>query len=106
MAIIPSLLRFLLTQRDAFRTGVEGGKLLSLGVQDVHSTHSQIEQLAQQAGIEATRIPENERRYTTSQIVTRDRNFAQVNDLFSMLGYDEVETLDFSDAGGRSYRRS
>lgn len=98
MAIVLSHLRFLLTQREFFPAGVPGGRALSLGVQDVHATHAQLSDTLRNAGVEPVPIPDTDRSYTESQVVHRDRRFAHVKDLFRMLGYGAVETLDFSEA--------
>ena len=98
MAVVLSHLRFLLTQRDLFPAGVSGGRVLCLGVQDVHATHGELERTLRAAGIEPVRIPVEQRSYTESQIVPRSRQCAHIRDLFRMLGYDQIETLDFSAA--------
>lgn len=100
MAITKSLLRFLLTQRDDYRLGTSGGRLLTLGVQDVHATHDEIAEILRAASIDATAPAEGDRRYTVSQVVPAEKRFAHVADLFTMMGFDEVETLDFSNAEG------
>lgn len=98
MAVVLSHLRFLLTQRELFPVGVPGGRVLCLGVQDVHATHAELEQTLRQAGIEPVVIPPEQRSFTESQVVPRERRCAHIRDLFRMLGYDQVETLDFSEA--------
>lgn len=98
MAVVLSHLRFLLTQRDLFPAGVSGGRVLCLGVQDVHATHGELERTLRAAGIESVPIPVEQRTYTESQIVPRSRQCAHIRDLFRMLGYDRIETLDFSAA--------
>ncbi|MCY2986358.1 MAG: hypothetical protein NTY19_00570 [Planctomycetota bacterium] len=94
MAVVLSHLRFLLTQRDIFPVGVSGGRVLCLGVQDVHATHVQLEQTIRRAGLEPFSVPESERSYTESQIVPRERRYSHIKDLFRMLGYDRTDTLD------------
>jgi len=69
-----------------------------LGVQDVHATHQQIEAMLRAAGGSPVEIPVAQRRYTDSQIVGTERQCAHIADVFGMLGYSEVSTLDFSDA--------
>lgn len=98
MALIPSHFRFLLTQREMFPAGIDGGRVLCLGVQDVHATHEQLEEMMRAAGLSPVEIPANERRFTHSQIVHRDRRCAHIKDVFRMLGYAETDTIDFSDA--------
>ena len=103
MAMLLSHLRFMLTQKDAFHMGEKGGRLLTLGVQDVHGTHERLAALLAEAGVVPRTIPEDKRRYTASLIVPRERGYAHVKDLFHMMGYDEVETLDYSDAEGADH---
>jgi len=98
MAIVRSHLRFLLTQREFFPAGAPGGRALILGVQDVHATHDQLAATIQSGGMNPVSIPAAERSYTASQVVRGDRRLAHVKDLFRMLGYARVDTLDFSEA--------
>ncbi|MEX2286479.1 MAG: hypothetical protein WD648_05265 [Planctomycetaceae bacterium] len=100
---MPTLFRFLFAHRDALALGTNGGRLLTLGVQDVHLTHDGLSELMTSAGIRPREIPENERRYTHSAIVPRELRRAHVKDAFRMLGFDEVETLDYSDAEGADH---
>jgi SAM-dependent methyltransferase len=56
-----------------------------------------------EADIEPRIIPPAERRYTDSAIVPRERGCAHVKDAFRMLGFDDVETMDYSDAEGADH---
>ena len=98
MALMPSHLRFLLTQRELFPAEVDGGRVLCLGVQDVHATHEQLAETMRAAGVTPREIPADERCFTQSQIVSRVRQCAHIKDFFRMLGYTEVDTIDFSNA--------
>ncbi len=98
MALVLSHFRFLLTQSDFFPVAVNGGKVLCLGVQDVHATHDQLAREMQAIKAPVHDIPVNERRYTESQVVPREKRQAHISDVFRMLGYAQVDTLDFSEA--------
>lgn len=98
MALVLSHFRFLLSQSDLFPAHADGGRVLSLGVQDVHASHAQLAETIQQAGAQANTVPASERLFTNSQIVPRSREFAHIKDVFRMLGYETAETMDFSEA--------
>ncbi len=98
MALVLSHFRFLLSQADLFPTAVDGGRVLSLGVQDVHATHDQLTKTIHAAQRPVTEIPATERRYTHSQIVRPEQRQAHISDVFRMLGYSELQTVDFSEA--------
>jgi hypothetical protein len=98
MALVLSHLRFLLSQSDIFPVAVDGGRVLCLGVQDVHASHQELAETIGAAGIRVSDVPSNERRYTESQIVHRQQQHAHISDVFRMLGYSEVATVDFSEA--------
>lgn len=98
MAITKSLLRFLLTQRSDYGIGNRDGRILTLGVQDIHATHDEISTILRSRGIEPIAIEPSNRKYTKSQVVSSESSYAYVKDLFRMLGFNGVETLDFSAA--------
>jgi SAM-dependent methyltransferase len=100
MAIPLTHFRLFLRQRADYELGTKGGRALALGVQDVNMTHEGIASALREVGVEPVEIPAADRRYTVSQQVSREQSYAHVADLFYMVGYTEVDTLDFSDAEG------
>jgi hypothetical protein len=76
----------------------QGGRVATLGVQDVHATHEELARIMHTMNVRIKEVPLDERRYTHSKIVERRARRAHIADVFRMLGYDTVDTIDFSDA--------
>lgn len=100
MAIDHSRLRMFLKmyRRYNFR-----GKILTIGVQDIMASHEDIAALLQKEKITYKEIPFKERRYRTSkgqkifEKFSRVKNPMHMDDLFKMLNFDSVESLDAFD---------
>ena len=98
MALVLSHFRFLLSQRDLFPVAQSGGRVLCLGVQDVHATHEELAKTMREMDVPVNEIAQDERRYTESQIVDRQSDRAHISDVFRMLGFAGADTVDFSNA--------
>lgn len=103
MAITESLLRFLLKSTELPSVAKRGGSLLCLGVQDVHMTHDEVARVLREQALPVHDIAPGERRFTASQMVPREWNYAHVADLFRMIGFARTETMDFSAAEGADH---
>jgi hypothetical protein len=89
--------------RDQYALGTAGGSMMALGVQDIHATHDAVAKAIRGAGYEPRTISEADRRYTHSAVISPKLKYAHVKDAFTMLGFDQVETLDYSDAEGADH---
>jgi hypothetical protein len=96
MSINASWLRMFLEMRK--RHGFMGSKALALGVQDVMFNHDTAEALFQERRIEYAHIPDSSRTYALSRNQRQFRKDAMyymgVKDLFGMMEYETIETLD------------
>jgi hypothetical protein len=80
------------------RHGFAGGAALALGVQDVMFNHETAEALLQERCVPLTSVPAESRTYSLSrnqrQFTTNSRHYMALKDLFHMLGYESLQTLD------------
>jgi len=74
------------------------GRALALGVQDVMFTHETAEALLRERDAPYTSIPKEKRQYHLSrnqaQFTNKAKHYMCVKDLFSMMGFDSLDTLD------------
>ena len=96
MSINASWLRMFLEMRR--RLKFDGTSAIALGVQDVMFNHSTAEDLLFEREVPFNRIPSNARTYSLSRNqlqFTRDpRYYMGAKDLFKMIGYETIDTLD------------
>jgi hypothetical protein len=96
MSVNASWLRMFLEmqRRHRFRTG----QAIALGVQDVMFNHATADNLLSERKVEPKEIPEHERTFALSrnqkQFTQDPRHYMSVKDLFRMIGYESLVTLD------------
>lgn len=79
------------------------GSVLTIGVQDIMDTHENIEKLIAENGLTPRRIPADKRKFRMSkgQRIFKElfklENPMHGDDLFYMLGFDKVDTLELFD---------
>lgn len=101
MAIDHTVLNMLLRLQDRFSLR---GSILTLGVQDVMLTHEGAADVLRKAGREIAPIPLPSRKYSKSKVqmlyegVFNVKNPMHMDDLFIMLGFSSVSSLDVFDA--------
>ncbi len=80
------------------RHGLRGGDALALGVQDVMFTHAVAEDLFRERQVSFTTLPLSERAFHLSrnqrQFTKDPRHYMSIKDLYTMMGYRSLETLD------------
>src|SRR4051812_18227033 len=81
------------------------GRVLLLGVQDVLGSHEEMEAVLHEEGFPGRHIPYEQRRYSLSKRQREFRKlfntkFMHVNDLFQMMGFDDVQCLEVFDNEG------
>jgi SAM-dependent methyltransferase len=95
MSVNASWLRMFIEMRK--RHTLEG-KPLALGVQDVMFTHETAEALLNERAVDCASIPVVNRRYHLSrnqkQFTSNPNHYMCVKDLFFMMGFDSLDTLD------------
>lgn len=96
MSVNASWLRMFAEMRR--RHGIPSGDVLALGVQDVMFTHATAKELLLERKLECSEIPEKQRTYALSrnqQQFTKDpKHYMGIKDLYKMMGYSSLETLD------------
>ena len=103
MAVDQSSLRMILTllkMYDAYRFE---GNVLTLGVQDIVASHEDAIGILDELQFTYSRIPQAERqfsdakRYKEFSLVSNVDSIMHMNDLFKMLGFDKIDSLDAFD---------
>ena len=78
------------------------GDILILGVQDVYCTHTQAANILRDNNFVYTEIPESKRKFSRSKGQCEfypfiDKKYMHMNDLFHMLNFDNVDSMDAFD---------
>lgn len=96
MSVNASWLRMFVEMRR--RHAVQNGAVLALGVQDVMFTHEVAESLLRERKVDFSTVPSRERTFHLSRNqrqFTQDPNhYMSVRDLYKMMGFSSLETLD------------
>ena len=101
MAIDPTLLRMFMKLQE--RNSLSGS-IVTIGVQDVIFSHDSAREFFQKQNYKYAPIEESERTYRKSKAQTlyesifKVQNPMHMHDLFRMLNFDEVHSLDAFDA--------
>jgi hypothetical protein len=106
VAIDISMLRMLLRTQDRYKLA---GDILTLGVADVHGTYEEMEQILRQDGFPYRPVePQNRKisltkRQSEFSLLFGHAKFMHQNDLFRMLGFQRIESMDAFDNEAPTY---
>ncbi len=86
-----------------------GGKILTLGVADIHGSYAEMERVIKSENVHYKAVAPSERKTSLSKRQTElsllfgNIAFMHQDDLFKMLGFDKVESMDGFDNENPTY---